>query len=158
MLGLLNYHCAFVPGFSHIVKPLTQLLKKDTPFLWITMCTNALNRIIELLTTAPVLTHPNPDLPFELEVNASNYATGAILFQRNHRGKPCPIGFHSKTLSKEELNYDIYDKELTTLDCRLEVWQHLLLGNPVIIHTDHANLTFYRQPQKLSPWAKQVVA
>ena len=79
--GLLNYHRAFILGFSHIVKPLTQLLKKDTPFLWTTTCTNALNRVIELLTTAPVLTYPNPDLPFELEVDASNYATGAILFQ-----------------------------------------------------------------------------
>jgi hypothetical protein len=97
-LGLLNYHYAFVPGFSHIVKPLTQLLKKDTPFLWTTTCTNVLNRVIELLTTAPVLTYPNPDLPFELEVDASNYATGAILFQRDHRGKPRPIGFPSNIL------------------------------------------------------------
>ena len=33
MLGLLNYHWAFIPGFSHIIKPLTCLLKKDQPFL-----------------------------------------------------------------------------------------------------------------------------
>jgi hypothetical protein len=42
----LNYHWAFVPGFSHIVKPLTQLLKKNTKFVWTETCTKALDRII----------------------------------------------------------------------------------------------------------------
>src|SRR6267154_2084980 len=157
-LGLLNYHRAFVPGFSHIVKPMTMLLKKNTPFSWTTECTNALNRIIQVLTTAPVLTHPDPDKPYELEVDASDYATGAILFQRDDRGKPRPLGFHSKTLSKEEMNYDIYDKELTALDRGLDEWRHLILGQPTIVHTDHANLTYYRQPQKLTPRAKCAVA
>jgi hypothetical protein len=82
-LGLLNYHRAFVPGFSHIVKPLTKLLKKNTRFLWTERCTKALDRIIDILTTAPILTHPDPNKPFELEVDASDYAMGAILFQRD---------------------------------------------------------------------------
>jgi len=56
------------------------------------------------------------------------------------------------------MNYDIYDKELTALDRGLETWRHLFLGREVIIHTDHANLTYYRQPQKLSPRAKRAVA
>jgi hypothetical protein len=142
-LGLLNYHRAFVPGFSHIVKPLTALLKKDTPFLWTSACTNALDKIITVLTSEPVLTHPDPNKPFELEVDASNFATGAILFQRDERGKPRPLGFHSKTLSKEEMNYDIYDKELTALDRGLDQYRHLILGQDITVHTDHANLTYY---------------
>jgi hypothetical protein len=82
-LELLNYHRAFVPGFSHIVKPLTELLKKNTWFLWTERCTKALDRIIDILATAPVLTHPDPNKPFELEVDASDYAMGTILFQRD---------------------------------------------------------------------------
>jgi len=108
--------------FSHIVKPLTNLLKKDTKFEWTPTCTKALDKIIHILTSAPVLTHPDPKKTFELKVDASDYATGAILFQRDHRGKPRPLGFHSKTLSKEEMNYDIYDKELTALDRGLDTW------------------------------------
>ena len=42
-LGLLNYHRAFIPGFSHIVRPLTCLLKKDELFLWTPACTKALD-------------------------------------------------------------------------------------------------------------------
>jgi hypothetical protein len=82
-LGLLNYHRAFVPGFSHIIKPLTQLLKKNAKFVWTEICMKVLNRIINILTTEPVLTHPNPEKPFKLEVDTSDYATGAILFQRD---------------------------------------------------------------------------
>jgi hypothetical protein len=157
-LGLLNYHRAFVPGFSHIVKPLTTLLKKDIPFRWTSTCTHALDKIINVLTSEPVLTHPNPDKPFELEVDALNFATGAILFQQDNRGKPRPLGFHSKTLSKEEMNYDIYDKELTVLDRRLDQYYHLLLGQDITVHTDHTNLTYYQKPQKLSLRAKWAVA
>jgi hypothetical protein len=157
-LGLLNYHHAFVPGFSHIVKPLTQLPKKNVKFVWTEICTKVLDRIINILTMEPVLTHPDPEKPFELEVNALNYATGAILFQRNERGKPKPLGFHSKTLSKEEMNYDIYDKELTAMDRGLDVWRHLILGQDTTVHTDHANLTYYRKPQKLTLRAKRAVA
>lgn len=70
-LGLLNYHRAFVPGFSHIVKPLTQLLKKGVPFLWTTRCKQALDTIITILTNEPVLAQPDQTKPFELEVDAS---------------------------------------------------------------------------------------
>jgi hypothetical protein len=157
-LGLLNYHRAFVPGFSHIVKLLTQLLKKHVKFVWTESCTKVLNRIINILTTKPVLTHSDPKKPFELEVDASDYATGAILFQHDERGKPKLLGFHSKTLSKEEINYDIYDKELTAVDRGLDVWRHLILGQDTTVHTDHANLTYYRKPQKLTPRAKRAVA
>jgi hypothetical protein len=157
-LRLLNYHRAFVPGFSHIVKPLTQLLKKNVKFAWMEVCTKALDRIINILTTKPILTHPDPKKPFELEVDVSDYATGAILFQHDERGKPKPLGFHSKTLSKEEMNYDIYDKELTAVDRGLDVWQHLILGQDTMVHMDHANLTYYRKPQKLTPRAKRAVA
>ena len=156
-LGLLNYHRAFVPGFPHIIKPLTTLLKKGNPFLWTAKCKEALDRIIHILTNKLVLAQPNQTKPFELEVDVSNYATGAILFQRDKRGKPKPNSFHSKTFSKKEMNYNIYDKELTAMDWELETWQHLLLGRPTIIHMDHRNLTYYRQSQRLSHRARQAV-
>jgi hypothetical protein len=154
-LGILNYNRAFIPGFAAIAKPLTELLKKDTLFYWTTQHTKAVEQLIEKVTSRPVLIHPDPAKPFELEVDASNFATGAILFQRNEKGKPRPIGYHSKTFSDVERNYDIYDKELTAIDRGLENWRHLLLGSTDIIHTDHANLTYYRHPHKLSDRARR---
>ena len=69
------------PRVLHIAKPLTELLQKNKTFEWTERCTEAVKELIRLVTTQPVLIHPNPDKTFELEVDASNYATGAILFQ-----------------------------------------------------------------------------
>jgi hypothetical protein len=56
------------------------------------------------------------------------------------------------------MNYDIYDKELTAVNRGLDVWQHLILGQNTTVHTDHANLTYHRKPQKLTPRAKRTIA
>jgi RNase H-like domain found in reverse transcriptase/Integrase zinc binding domain len=77
------------------------------------------------------------------------FATGAILTQPDHRGKPCTIGFHSKTFSDTERNYNIHDRELLAVVHGLEAWRHLLADSalPITILTDHKNLKYYRKPQ-----------
>ncbi len=156
-LGVLGYQCTFIPGFSHIARPLTELLWKDKIFKWTNQCTEALKELIQLVTTQPILVHPDPNKTFELEVDASNYATSAILFQRDEQGKPRPIGYNSKTFNGTKWCYDIYDKELTVMDQGLTNWRHLLLGNNIIVHSDHANLTYYWHPHKLSDHAKHTL-
>ena len=107
MLGVLGYHCAFILGFADIARPLLNLLKKRVPFIWTPECTAALDHLITLTTTDPVLRQPNHDKPFELEVDASQYATGAILYQRNANGLQHPIGYDSFSLTETECNYPI---------------------------------------------------
>jgi hypothetical protein len=102
-----------------------------------------MKELIHCVITHPILVHPDPTKTFELEVDMSNYTTGAILFQKDDRGKPHPIGYNSRTFNEAERCYDIYDKELTAVDRGLANWQHLLLGNDIIIHSNHANLTYY---------------
>jgi hypothetical protein len=50
-------------------------------------------------TTEPVLAHPILTDPFELEVDASGFAMGAVLLQKKEDGKKHPIAYYSKTLS-----------------------------------------------------------
>lgn len=149
-LGVLGYNRTFIPGFANLTRPLNNLLKNDTPFMWTPTHTIAVKQLIEKITLQPVLVHPDPAKPFELDVDASDYATGAILFQRDQRGKAQPIGYHSKTFSDTQQRYDIFNKELMAVNRGLENWQHLLLGRKVIVHTDHKNLTYYQHPHKLS--------
>ena len=99
MLGVLRYQRAFIPGFSHIARPLTELLQKNRTFEWTERCTEAVKELIRLVTTQLVLIHPDPNKTFELEVDASHYVTGAILFQQDERGKPRPIRYSSKTFN-----------------------------------------------------------
>jgi RNase H-like domain found in reverse transcriptase/Reverse transcriptase (RNA-dependent DNA polymerase) len=80
-LGVLGYQRPFIPHYVHIVAPLTALLKKGQMFKWMEECTKALDTLLTMVEEDPVLHRPNYSQPFKLEVDASQYATGAILYQ-----------------------------------------------------------------------------
>ena len=92
------------------------------------------------------------DQPFELEVDASGFALGAVLTQRGEDKKKHPIAYFSTTLSEAERNYDIYDLELLAIVKALRHWRQFLAGSPhkITVYTDHANLQYWRQPHKIS--------
>ena len=94
-LGILGYQRPFIQGFAAIAKPLTNLTKKDTPFEWTPECRKALDTLIERVTSDPVLWHPDPNAPFELQVDASDFASlsEASCFNgtKMESAKPSPI-------------------------------------------------------------------
>ena len=111
-LGLFGYNRPFIKGYAHIVQPVQQLTKKDVPFVWTPECTQAIHTLKAIVSSDPMLRRPDHDRPFELEVNALQYALGAILYQRNDGGKLQAVGYYSQTLNPAERNYDVYDREL----------------------------------------------
>jgi RNase H-like domain found in reverse transcriptase/Reverse transcriptase (RNA-dependent DNA polymerase) len=151
-LGVLGYQRPFIPRFAHLARPLTQLLKKEKKFEWTDECTKALDELIRIVASDPVLHRPDYTKPFTVEVDASQYATGAILYQENDEGRLCPVGYHSHTLNPAERGYDIHDQELLAVMRGLRQWRHLFLSSPfqTTVVTDHANLQYYRQPQKIN--------
>ncbi len=70
----------------------------------------------------PVLKQPELDKPFELEVDTSGFAVGAVLLQCGEDNKQHPIGYYSVTLIEAERNYDIYDLELLAIVKALRNW------------------------------------
>jgi hypothetical protein len=54
-LGLTDYYCRFIPNFSKIAKPITELLKKGNKYLWSEACDEAFKHLKKLLTTSLVL-------------------------------------------------------------------------------------------------------
>ena len=81
VLGVLGYQRPFIPNFAGFARPLTNLLKKDAPFNWMPECCQALDTLIDIITSSPVLIAPNQDCQFKLEVDASQFAIGTILWQ-----------------------------------------------------------------------------
>ena len=71
----------FCKDFSIIAAPLTALTGKDIPFEWGPKQKAAQQEIIKQITNPPVLVKPNPDKQFELEVDASQIGTSAVLYQ-----------------------------------------------------------------------------
>ena len=68
-----------------------------------------------MVTSEPVLRQPQLDKPFEVEVDASRFALGGVLLQRQEDGKKHPIGYYSATLNEAQRNYDIYELELLAI-------------------------------------------
>src|ERR1700761_1965086 len=112
VLGVLGYQRPFIPNYAAIAKPLTELTKKEHPFSWTPACRKALDTLIATVLANPSLRQPDPTKPFFLQVDASAFATGAILTQLDNRNKHVAVGFHSQTFSEAERNYDIHDREL----------------------------------------------
>jgi hypothetical protein len=99
-----------------------------------------------------MLAHPILTDPFELEVDASGFAMGAVLLQKKEDSKKHPIAYYSKTLSAAERNYDIYDLELLAIVNAMDHWRPYLAGSPhkIIIYLDHQNLLYWKEPHKIS--------
>ena len=115
MLGVLGYQHPFIPGFALLMHPLMCLLKKGVEFTWTDECTVALDKLINIVTSDPILWQPRQQEPFKLEVDASQVATGAVLWQYDVQGQQCPIRYDSKTFNEAECNYPIWDREFLAI-------------------------------------------
>ncbi|KAM8751192.1 LOW QUALITY PROTEIN: uncharacterized protein AB9X84_012845 [Acanthopagrus schlegelii] len=106
-LGFANY-TRFVRGFSTIAAPLHALNSTQVPFRRSPEAGKEFQTLKHRFTTAPILTLPDPQRQFVVEVDASNDGVGAVLSQRSERdGKMHPCAFLSRRLSRAERNYDV---------------------------------------------------
>jgi hypothetical protein len=80
-LGLADYYQRFIPNFSKITKPITELLKKGTKYVWSEDCDDAIQTLKEMLTTSPVLAQPNIVKSFDIYCDASGTSLGCVLMQ-----------------------------------------------------------------------------
>jgi hypothetical protein len=149
-LGLTNYHRHFIKDYSWIARPLHDLTR-DVPFAWTEECQQSFDGLKTVLTMSPVLALLRDEGKFCLETDVSDVTTRAVLLQEQEDGVYKPLGFSSKLLGETEQWYMTYDKELLGIMRGLEEWQSLLIGSrePFEICTDHRNLSYFREPQKL---------
>ncbi|RVW66388.1 Retrovirus-related Pol polyprotein from transposon 17.6 [Vitis vinifera] len=110
-LGHAGFYRRFIKDFSKLARPLCELLVKDAKFVWDDRCQRSFEELKLFLTTAPIVRAPNWQLPFEVMCDASDFAIGAVLGQRED-GKPYVIYYASKTLNEAQRNYTTTEKEL----------------------------------------------
>ena len=80
-LGTTSYYRKYIPGFTDIASPLTNLTKKKQKFVWTEKCQSAFERLKEALVSAPVLAYLSREGKFVLDTDASATAVGAVLSQ-----------------------------------------------------------------------------
>jgi hypothetical protein len=82
--GLAGYYRRFIEGFSKIIKPMTELLKKDKKFEWTSACETSFQELKKGLTTTPILVMPDMEKPFSIYCDASGQGLGCVLMQDGH--------------------------------------------------------------------------
>nr|GEW69584.1 retrovirus-related Pol polyprotein from transposon 297 family [Tanacetum cinerariifolium] len=109
--GHAGFYRRFIKDFLKIARPMTRLLEKDTPFIFSKECVEAFQTLKRKLTAAPFLITPDWDIPFELMCDASDFAIGTVLGQRQEKHFR-PIHYASKTMTEAESNYTTTEKEM----------------------------------------------
>jgi hypothetical protein len=151
-LGFCNFYHKFIWNYSNKCQALNQLLQKNTTWDWTEDRHAAFESLKKDFLKEPVLRMPDPTRPFQIETDASKYASGAILTQEDSNGERHPVAYLSKSFNKAERNYEVYDAELLAVVRALKEWRHHIQGSPhrTLVLSDHRNLTYFRKPQRLN--------
>ncbi|KAI2666521.1 Transposon Tf2-9 polyprotein [Labeo rohita] len=138
-------HRSSVQFLGMITTPLTSLLRgKPKHLVW--NAHKAFRRLKTIFCTTPLLRHPDRNLLFMVEVDASTTGVGAVLSQAVGEPSLHPCAYFSRKLSMAEQNYDVGNRELLAIKLALEEWHHWLEGSvhQFTIFTDHKNLQYLR--------------
>ncbi len=84
-LGLASYYRRYIPGFSTVAAPLTNLTRQGVDLVWDDACEGAF-QTLKALVTAPILTYPTREGHFVLSTDASDVGIGAVLEQEQEEG------------------------------------------------------------------------
>ncbi|CAA0808114.1 Uncharacterized mitochondrial protein AtMg00860, partial [Striga hermonthica] len=136
-LGLADYYRRFIEGFSKIALPLSQLTRKSVKFEWTGRCESSFQELKRRLTSAPVLTIPDPSWSFTIFSDASKQGLGCVLMQDGQ-----VVAYASRQLKPHEQNYPTHDLDLAAVVHALKIWRHYLYGGRCEIFTDHKSLQY----------------
>jgi transposase InsO family protein len=120
----------WIPNYSQIVRPLTELYHKDKEFIWDQRRQDAFDTIKKYVTEAPAL-HPidyTSDNPVILSVDSSQEAAGMILSQVDDKGRKRPARYGSIPMSERESRYSQPKLELFGLYRALRHWRLYIIG------------------------------
>ena len=147
-LGMTNYYRRFVPNFSHVVHPLTELTKKNTPFVWDTPQDQAFLELKKRLSSAPVLAFPDFSKEFIVYTDASDVGLGAVLAQfqdiPEHGEAEVVIAYMSRHLLERERHWPTIEKEAYAIIQACKTFYPYLYGRKFTVFTDHKPLQWLK--------------
>jgi hypothetical protein len=141
-LGLAGYYRKFIKNYGLLSRPSTDILKKNTPFLWTPQLQQCFEELKPTLVTTPVLSLCN--FAKTVKIDASDRGIGAVLMQEGH-----PIAYLSKALSKKSQAMSTYEKECLAIILAIDKWKPYLQHLQFSIATDQRSLVYLGE-QKLT--------
>nr|KAJ0198685.1 hypothetical protein LSAT_V11C600322750 [Lactuca sativa] len=123
--GLASFCRRFIPNFSSIMAPMTDLQEK--------------------LTTSLILVFPDFSQVFELHTDVSKVGIGAVLSQGGRL-----VAYFSEKLTGPKLGYSTYDVEFYVVVQAIKHWRHYLFHKEFFLFTDHDSLRHIRSQDKVA--------
>lgn len=150
-LGLSGYYRKFVRQYGMLSQPLTNLLRKNTPFVWSPEAASAFQCLKKALVSAPVLALPYFSQQFVIETDACDIGVVAVLLQQGH-----PVAYVSKGLGPKTKGLSTYEKEYMAILLAVEQWRTYLQHAEFLILTDHSSLAHLEDQRLHTPWQQKV--
>ncbi len=149
-----NFYRCFIKNFLKLVKSFTQLIRKNTSFVWNEICVQVFDNLKKQVSLISVLRHFDLKWQAILKINASNYVKDEILSQYNDEKVFYSMIFYSKSMIFAEINYHIYDKKLLIMIQCFEHWWLELKCIELLIQMfiDHQTLKIFMKNKQLSQW------
>lgn len=120
---------------------MTQLLKKEVPFIWTDSQQTSFESLKKALAEQVVLAFPDFNEIFYVTTDASNVAIGAYLSQNYPNDRP--IFFFSKTLNDAQRRYSTIERELLAIVEAIKAFRVYLYGRFFVLITDHRPLCYF---------------
>ena len=135
ILGMVGYLAKFLPHLSEVCEPLRQLDRKDVEWCWLEQHQDALTKIRELITAAPVLAYYNVKREVTIQCDASQSGLGAVLLQEGR-----PVCYASRALTTTEENYAQVEKDLLAIVFSCEKFDQYVYGRHITVQSDQKPL------------------
>ena len=166
VIGLLGYYRIYIKDFSRKLKPIYDLLQKNSDgkdinkqvdskkkINWKSEYQVIINEMVEYLKSPRVIAYPDFSIPFTIHCDASQNGLGAVLYQKQE-GKTRIISLASRTLTPAEKNYYMHSGKLEFLALKWAVTvrlsDYLINGPPFEVVTDNNPLTYVLTTVKLN--------
>jgi len=97
LLGRLTTLSRFVPRLAERIRPMAQMLRKTSKFIWNETCEDIFGQLKEFLSSPTVIQKPRLDLPIMVYLTVSKEAVSSALVQEVNNEEH-PLYFVSQTL------------------------------------------------------------
>ena len=158
-LGFIGYYRKFVPHFSDIARPLTQLTRKNEGFNWSTECDKCFNILKDYLQEAQILRYPDPAADYILYTNASKYAYTGVLTQSIDRTDH-QVAYTSGLFRGSQLNWAALTKEAYAIYMSVKKLSFYLDSAQITLRSDHLLLKKFLEKNtmnaKVNNWAVEL--
>ena len=139
-LGMVTYYREMIKDKAALCAPLNKLTSKNSKFLWEKKENDSFLKIKKALSEAILLNYPDYNKVFDIYADDSGKQIGGLIRQEEKI-----LACFSRSLSNSQRNYTTMELELLSIIEILKEYRTMLLGFPIIVHTDHKNLIYPKE-------------